>query len=164
MNPSLDPGRPNNPVFNANRLKLGTFCTNGKSGANTLVPECSSRDLAGDGGAGPHGRRRGLRDLVPYARWKGYEDGKPDHPSRVVMDPYTWAAGIAQATNIPRYSPLLMRRPSIPSWRPSNARPWIDFQRPLRAQCGGRLEQAGAGDVRCTAARASTSATIISRG
>lgn len=28
-----------NPLFNANRLKLGIFGTNGKGGAQTLVPE-----------------------------------------------------------------------------------------------------------------------------
>jgi hypothetical protein len=29
-----------NPIFNDNKLKLGTFCTNGRAGAaHTLVPE-----------------------------------------------------------------------------------------------------------------------------
>lgn len=98
---SLDPGRPNNPVFNANKLKLGTFCTNGKSGANTLVPEAYRVSWPGTVRLAQIADMAGYEAIVPYARWKGYEDGKPDHPSGVVMDPYTWAAGIAQAT---RYS------------------------------------------------------------
>jgi alkanesulfonate monooxygenase SsuD/methylene tetrahydromethanopterin reductase-like flavin-dependent oxidoreductase (luciferase family) len=98
MNPNVDPGRPNNPVFNSNRLKLGTFCTNGKSAANTLVPEAYRASWPETVALARIADAAGYEALVPYARWKGYEDGKPDHPSGVVMDPYTWAAGIAQAT------------------------------------------------------------------
>ena len=40
----------------------------------------------------------GFEAIVAYARWKGYIPGRPDHPSGVVLDPFTWCAGIAQAT------------------------------------------------------------------
>ena len=43
--------------------------------------------------------RAGYEAIVPYARWKGYVDNAPSHPSAIVMDPFTWAAGIAQATS-----------------------------------------------------------------
>jgi alkanesulfonate monooxygenase SsuD/methylene tetrahydromethanopterin reductase-like flavin-dependent oxidoreductase (luciferase family) len=46
----------------------------------------------------------GLEAIVPIARWKGYLDGQPNHPSNEVLDVFTWAAGLAQAT---RYSAIL---------------------------------------------------------
>ncbi len=95
-------GGPTNPLFNDNRLKLGTFCSNTIANL-TLVPEqwrptwanCLAAALLADGA--------GFEAIVPIARWKGYEDGKPDHPSNEVLDVFTWAAGIAQAT---RYSAI----------------------------------------------------------
>ena len=88
-----------NPLFGPNRLKLGIFCTNGKGASQTLVPEAHRADWAlsvrtaqmADGG--------GFEAIVPYARWKGYVDDSPAHPSGVVMDPFTWAAGIAVVTS-----------------------------------------------------------------
>jgi FMNH2-dependent dimethyl sulfone monooxygenase len=87
-----------NPVFGGNRLKLGIFCTNGPGASQTLVPErhTTSWDfslrtaLAAD--------HAGYEAVVPFARWKGYPAGKPGHYSGDVLDPFTWAAGIAQAT------------------------------------------------------------------
>ena len=86
-----------NPIFGPNKLKLGIFGTNGKGTSNTLMPgfhrptwdaNLRTAKLADDAG---------LEAIVPYARWKGHELGKLDHPSGVVLDPYTWAAGLAQA-------------------------------------------------------------------
>jgi FMNH2-dependent dimethyl sulfone monooxygenase len=96
---NLDRGRPNNPLFNNNRLKLGTFCTNGQAAANTLVPEAYQATWASSVATARLADEAGLEAIVPYARWKPYEDGKPDHPSGSVMDPYCWAAGITQVTS-----------------------------------------------------------------
>jgi FMNH2-dependent dimethyl sulfone monooxygenase len=40
----------------------------------------------------------GLEAIVSYSRWKGHELGKLEYPSRVVLDPFTSSASIAQAT------------------------------------------------------------------
>ena len=92
-----------NPLFNQNKLKLGTFCSNTIANL-TLVPEqwrptwanCLKAALVADAA--------GLEAIVPIARWKGYLDGRPTHPSHEVLDVFTWAAGLAQAT---RYSAIL---------------------------------------------------------
>jgi dimethylsulfone monooxygenase len=86
-----------NPIFNGNKLKLGTFCWNTVANM-TLVPEnwrptwanCLEAARLADAG--------GLEAIVPIARWKGYLDGRPEHPSNEVLDVFTCAAALAQAT------------------------------------------------------------------
>lgn len=91
--------RPNNPLFGPNRLKIGIFGTNGKGSAQTLVPEAyrpswdnvlATARLADDAG---------YEAIVAYARWKGYHPARLDHPAGVILDPFTFAAGVAQATS-----------------------------------------------------------------
>lgn len=88
-----------NPIFNSNKLKLGTFGTNGKGTANTLVPEQYRPTWTNVVDAARLTDQSGLEAIVSYAHWKGHEIGRPDHPSGVVLDPFTWAAGLAQATS-----------------------------------------------------------------
>lgn len=101
MKPLVDriPRERTNPIFNSNKLKLGTFGTNGKGTANTLVPEQYRPTWANVTEAARLTDQSGLEAIVSYAHWKGHEIGKPDHPSGVVLDPFTWAAGLAQATS-----------------------------------------------------------------
>src|SRR4029077_19590097 len=88
-----------NPVFNGNKLKLGTFCTNGRAGAaHTLVPEGNKLNWPHAVEIAQKADRAGYEAVVPLARWKGYIKEKPNHASGEVLDPFTWAAGIAQAT------------------------------------------------------------------
>ena len=88
-----------NPVFNGNKLKLGTFCTNGRAGAaHTLVPEANQLNWRRAVEIAQTVDRAGYEAVVPLARWKGYIKEKPNHVSGEVLDPFTWAAGIAQAT------------------------------------------------------------------
>ena len=87
-----------NPIFGPNKLKLGIFGINGKGTANTLVPEAHRPTWAANLHAARVADDAGLEAIVALARWKGHELGKPEHPSNVVLDPFTWAAGIAQAT------------------------------------------------------------------
>jgi dimethylsulfone monooxygenase len=94
-----------NPIYNGNKLKLGTFGTNGKGTANTLVPEQYRPTWANVVKAAQLTDGVGMEAIVSYAHWKGHEIGKPDHPSAVVLDPYTWAAGLAQAT---KYSAIFV--------------------------------------------------------
>lgn len=87
-----------NPVFNDNKLKLGIFCTNGAGAAMTTLPERYQTSWPLSIETARMADEAGLEAIVPYARWKGYT-GKADDSSGVVMDPMTWAAGIAQATS-----------------------------------------------------------------
>ena len=95
---------PTNPLFNANRLKLGIFGTNGKGGAQTFVPESYRPTWAASVETARFADAAGFEAIVAYARWKGYIPGRADHPSGIVFDPFTWSAGIAQAT---QYSAVL---------------------------------------------------------
>jgi len=88
-----------NPIFNDNKLKLGIFGINGKGTANTLVPDFHRPTWDANLTAARLADTAGLEAIVAYSRWKGHELGKLDHPSGVVLDPFTWAAGIAQATS-----------------------------------------------------------------
>ena len=88
-----------NPIFNANKLKLGIFGTNGKGGAQTLVPEAYRPSWRGSVETAQMADRAGFEAIVGYARWKGYMAGRPDHPSGIVMDPFTWAAATATVTS-----------------------------------------------------------------
>ncbi len=91
-----------NPIFNNNKLKLGTFCTNTVSNM-TFVPERRDASWANSLAAARLADNAGLEAIVPIARWKGYLDGRPEHFSNDVFDVFTWAAGLAQAT---RYSSI----------------------------------------------------------
>ncbi len=88
-----------NPVFNTNRLKLGTFSSNGKAPNLTTVPEAYLATWPLTLQLARMADAAGLEAIVPYARWKGFATGRPDDATGTVMDPFTWAAGIAQATS-----------------------------------------------------------------
>jgi alkanesulfonate monooxygenase SsuD/methylene tetrahydromethanopterin reductase-like flavin-dependent oxidoreductase (luciferase family) len=87
-----------NPLFGDNRLKLGLFCTNGPGAAQTLVPEAPATSWEMSLRTARAADRAGFEAVVPFARWKGYPENRPDHRSGVVLDPFTWAAGIAAVT------------------------------------------------------------------
>jgi dimethylsulfone monooxygenase len=87
-----------NPLHNSNKLKLGIFGTNGKGGAQTLAPEAWKPTWKGAVETAVAADRAGFEAIVGYARWKGYIAGEPDHPSGVVFDSFTFAAGLAQVT------------------------------------------------------------------
>ena len=89
---------PVNPLFNTNRLKLGIFGTNGKGGAQTLVPEAYRPTWKASVETARLADAAGFEAILAYARWKGYIAGQPAHPSGVTLDPFTWCAAIAQAT------------------------------------------------------------------
>jgi alkanesulfonate monooxygenase SsuD/methylene tetrahydromethanopterin reductase-like flavin-dependent oxidoreductase (luciferase family) len=88
-----------NPLFNDNRLKLGTFCTNGRGTTHSLAPEANQLTWPLAVEVAQEVDRAGYEAIVPFSRWKGYVEGKPDHVSGEVLDPFTFAAAIAQATN-----------------------------------------------------------------
>lgn len=92
-------GASRNPLFNANHLKLGTFGTNGKGGAQTLVPEAYRATWPAALETARLADEAGFEAIVGYARWKGIVPYSTQHPSAAVLDPFTWSAGLAQATS-----------------------------------------------------------------
>jgi FMNH2-dependent dimethyl sulfone monooxygenase len=91
--------RPNNPLFGANRLKIGIFGTNGKGSAHTLVPEAFKPSWDNVLNTARIADDAGYEAIVAYARWKGYIQGRVSHPAGIILDPFTYAAGVAQATS-----------------------------------------------------------------
>ena len=94
---SEDTRRATNPLFNDNKLKLGTFGTNVSNGcAITLVDEAFKTTWPNTLAAAREADALGLEALVPVARWKGF--GGQSNFNGTNFETYTWAAGIAQAT------------------------------------------------------------------
>jgi dimethylsulfone monooxygenase len=86
-----------NPIFNSNKLKLGTFCTNTVPNM-TFVPEMRLPTWENTLACAKLADDAGLEAIVPIARWKGYLDDKSEHTSNIVLETFTWAAGMAAAT------------------------------------------------------------------
>jgi alkanesulfonate monooxygenase SsuD/methylene tetrahydromethanopterin reductase-like flavin-dependent oxidoreductase (luciferase family) len=87
-----------NPLFGDNRLKLGIFAHNGSGGAHTVAPEAYAVTWAQSLELSRAADAAGFEAIVPFGRWKGYVEGDPEHRSHECIEPYTWAAAIAQAT------------------------------------------------------------------
>jgi len=92
-----------NPLFNSNRMKLGTFSTNCSYGATATTAEGgleltweNTRAIAMASDAA------GFEALVPVGRWKGF-GGLTDF-NGASFEVFTWAAGLAEATS---YSAVL---------------------------------------------------------
>ncbi|GJF07533.1 LLM class flavin-dependent oxidoreductase [Pseudonocardia sp. D17] len=86
-------------VESTNALKLGLFCTNGTGASQTLAPERhTSPSWERSVRTAQAAEAAGFETVVPFARWKGYPENRPEHSSGMVMDPFTWAAGIAAST------------------------------------------------------------------
>jgi alkanesulfonate monooxygenase SsuD/methylene tetrahydromethanopterin reductase-like flavin-dependent oxidoreductase (luciferase family) len=92
-----------NPLFNANRLKLGVFTHNG---VGQLLSDLPPREVTWPAmlSVAKIADDAGFEALVPYARWKGIPRPAPlPFVPHDVFEPFTWAAGLAQAT---RYSAI----------------------------------------------------------
>lgn len=86
-----------NALFNLNRIKLGTFCTNTVN-ATTLAPEMTLPSWDACIEAAKMADNAGFEAITPIARWKGYVDNDPDHVSHQIMEAFTFASAVAQAT------------------------------------------------------------------
>jgi len=92
-----------NPLFNSNRMKLGTFATNCSNGATASTAEGgfelsweNTRAIARASDAA------GFEAIVPVGRWKGF-GGLTDF-NGASFEVFTWAAGLAAETG---YSAVL---------------------------------------------------------
>jgi FMNH2-dependent dimethyl sulfone monooxygenase len=88
-----------NPLFNANRLKLGVFGFNGQAPSNTILDELYVPTWPRILDIGLAADAAGFEALVPFARWKyGRNRDSLNVAALDVYDPFIWAAGLAQAT------------------------------------------------------------------
>jgi dimethylsulfone monooxygenase len=88
-----------NPIFNKNKLKLGTFATNTIGSVRSVAPDAYKPTWENSLSAAKAADRAGFEALLGLARWKDAGEGlSVDHRSNVVLDPFTWAAAIAMAT------------------------------------------------------------------
>ena len=95
------PSRPRNPLFNKNRLKLGTFATNTIGSIQTVAPDAYRPTWENSLRAAKLADDAGFEALLALARWKGLAKAGIEHRGGVVLDPFVWGAGISMAT---RYS------------------------------------------------------------
>ena len=85
------------PLKGNNRFKLGTFSTNADGGlAMTTVPERWRARWSDSVTAAQIADRAGLEFLLPIARWRGF--GGETHAREWSFETFTWAAGLAMAT------------------------------------------------------------------
>lgn len=92
------PSQARNPLFNKNRLKLGTFATNTIGSVQTLAPDAYRPTWDNSLRAAQLADSAGFEALLALARWKGLASSGIHHRGGVVLDPFTWAAGISMAT------------------------------------------------------------------
>ncbi len=89
------------PLFNENKLKLGFFTFNG---VGQLLMDLPPREVNWPATLriARIADEAGFEALVPYARWKGIvRDPSLPFLAHDVFEPFTWAAGLAQATSYP---------------------------------------------------------------
>lgn len=87
-----------NPIIaSPNKLKLGSFGLNLVS-TPSRAPEVWRPTWSKCLEAGRMIDDFGIEAIVPVARWKGFLDGRFDHPSNEILDAFTFAAAMAQAT------------------------------------------------------------------
>jgi FMNH2-dependent dimethyl sulfone monooxygenase len=92
------PGQARNPLFNKNRLKLGTFATNTVGSIHTTAPDAYRPTWENSLRAAKLADSAGFEALLALARWKGLAKAGIQHRGGVVLDPFVWAAGISMAT------------------------------------------------------------------
>ena len=130
-----NPRAATNPLFNANRMKLGLFAFNGVGNTISNLPP---RDASW-----PTNLRvaqiadaAGLEALVSYARWKGVPRPEPlPFQPHDAFESFTWASALAQATrdiavlatvHIPMMHPLLVAKMATTVDHVSNGRAGIN--------------------------------------
>jgi len=89
--------RASNPLYNDNRLKLGTFCSNLSGGcAISTIDGTLKADWPSTLELARTADRMGFEALVPVGRWHGF--GGVTNFNGAGFESYTWAAGIGAAT------------------------------------------------------------------
>lgn len=84
-------------IYSKNRLKIGTFCTN-TALTLTTIPEVWEPTWPNIEAVSRMADEAGFEAIVPIARWKGYVDNQPAHRTNYLMEVFTFAAAVSQAT------------------------------------------------------------------
>jgi FMNH2-dependent dimethyl sulfone monooxygenase len=113
--------RQTNPMFNDQRMKLGLFGTNCSYGLiMSHAPTTYEATWAHTREIAQRADALGFEALVPIARWRGF--GGSTNFNGNCFETYTWAAGLAEATeNIGIFATSYPR--CTRSWRPRRRRP-----------------------------------------
>lgn len=86
-----------NPLFNANRMKIGVMAFNCSLGSTpTLVEEAWRLSWPANVELARMADEAGFEALLPVGRWKGYPG--PSRFNAESFESFTWAAGIAAST------------------------------------------------------------------
>jgi FMNH2-dependent dimethyl sulfone monooxygenase len=93
------PSQSPNPLYNSNRMKLGTFATNTVGSVHTVAPDRWNPTWENSLRVAKAADAAGFEAQLALARWKSVTPGSIDHRGGIVLDPFTWAAGIAMATS-----------------------------------------------------------------
>ena len=91
------PREATNPIFNANRLKLGVFGLNGAGTVMTRHPDRFIPTWEASLQVAQIADAAGFEALVPYSRWKPFGDA--GHISGATLDTFAWAAGVGASTS-----------------------------------------------------------------
>lgn len=117
-----DAARAHLPLYDdKNRLKLGTFATNVSNGMSiSTAPTSYEVSWAHTLGLARQAEEMGLDLVVPIGRWRGF--GGETNFNGECFETYTWAAGLAQATerimvfatsHIPVIHPILAAKQAV---------------------------------------------------
>jgi len=88
---------PPNPIFNANRVKLGVMAFNCSHGSTvTTVPEAWPMTWEGNLALARLADAAGFEALLPVGRWKGY--GGASNFNHRSFETFTWAAAVGAMT------------------------------------------------------------------
>ncbi|HEX4112522.1 MAG TPA: LLM class flavin-dependent oxidoreductase [Stellaceae bacterium] len=126
---SDDPRSATNPLFGANRMKLGVFAFNGAAATMTTVEEQYELTWPNVLDVARAADAAGFEALVPYARWRSFVDA--EHRSGRVFETFTWAAALAAQTShsaimstchVPLVHPLLAAKAAATIDHISNGR------------------------------------------
>lgn len=122
-----DPRCETNPIFGANRLKLGVFGLNGPGVAFTTVPELFDPTWANSDEVTRIADAMGIEALVPYSRWKAFH--RKDHGQ--ALETSAWAAAasvrthracVMSTTHVPAYAPVIAAKTAATTDRISGGR------------------------------------------
>jgi len=89
--------RPNFPLYNDQKLKLGLFGANCSSARSYIIaPERWETTWENNVALARMAEQAGLECIVPIARWKGY--GGDSDPNGSSWESITWACGLLAVT------------------------------------------------------------------
>lgn len=92
-------GHPTNPLFNANRLKLGVFGHNSTVFPASAAPERYTANWPGSLRIAQKADRMGLEAIVSFAGWRGSLHGDAVHDSNHELECFNWVAAVGALTN-----------------------------------------------------------------